>query len=45
MTFKGLTNPINIQEQKLETPNRTGIHRNSVGERGIWIKSSIKRNI
>lgn len=24
MTFKGLENPIDVQEQKLETPNRTG---------------------
>lgn len=24
MTFKGLENPINVQEQQLETPNRTG---------------------
>ena len=24
MTFKGLENPLNVQEQKLETPNRTG---------------------
>ena len=24
MTFKGLENPIDIQEQQLETPNRAG---------------------
>ena len=24
MTFKGLESPIDVQEQKLKTPNRTG---------------------